>query len=621
VVAVVVVAGGPAHGHAFLAATEPAHGERLAESPDGVALQFSEPVALGVSEVAVERHAAGPVATAAPAAESGGRVVHVALPPLEAGVYVVSFHVVSAVDGHETAGEFAFGVGAAGGELPERADETAALDRADVVASGLFLLGLTIGIGGLAGPRLLPAAAGDRPRLRGRRWLRVGLTIAVAGALGAAGRAVVDIGSSGPGMPEVAIVGVVALLLAALTAATSPAWLAAVPMAGSIAAWSTRSHAATADGIAGWLLAAIHLLAAVLWAGALLYLVVAVTTVRGSLRSTVLRQAWSYARLAAVTVVVLGVTGAAAAWRLLDEPASLWTIGYGRLILAKTILFGLALVLAGVARRRALPAGRPRLLGRLTGGEAAAVVAALVVAAALASTAPPRLAADTTELLLGPPPVEGPVAHAAARANTVLVDVRAGDGRLDVQVLGGAGGIDGAGLALTASLPDGTEIDLHPRPCGAGCFTQALELREGPTTLQGSVQLPDREGGAFTATLAWPPAPEHPDRFDEVLASMRAVTSMRVAETVWTGSASGEPSAGQGFELRGEEFLALVPYGGGGVIDVRPLPDDPSSLQFYLPGSRTLFTVWLDERGRITRQHFVSPSGNEIVHQLHYPGS
>lgn len=155
--------------------------ERLDAAPDRVALQFSEPVALAVSEVVVDRHGSGPVATAGLTAESGGRVVHVALPPLEAGVYVVSFHVVSAVDGHETAGEFAFGVGADGGDLPAQAEEAAPLDRTGVAASGLFLLGLTIGIGGLVGPRLPPAAVGGGPRLRGQRWLRAGLTVAVMG--------------------------------------------------------------------------------------------------------------------------------------------------------------------------------------------------------------------------------------------------------------------------------------------------------------------------------------------------------------------------------------------------------------------------------------------------------
>lgn len=586
-----------------------------------MALQFSEQVALEATQVTVEHHGAETLATMEPEAESDGRVVRVELPPLQTGIYVVSFHVVSAVDGHETAGEFAFAVGSAGDDLPMPSETFAARGWTDLAGAGLVFLGLAVALAGLAGPRLLPAARGAGPRLRGRRWLRLGLVIAATGALLTASRTGLERGL--PGLPSagLAAVAVLVLVVLALGMATGPPRLAALPLAGAVAAWSATSHAASADGVAGWLLDVTHLAAALVWAGALLYLVAAVATARGTFRAAIMTQAWSYARLAAITVVVLGITGIAAAWRLLDHPAALWTTGYGRLIIAKSALFVLALVLAALARHRALAGGRPRLLGRLTGAEAAAVVAAMVVAAALVTTAPPRLEADPAELLLGPPPVEGPVARTAARAGTVLVDVQAGGGRLDVRVLGAAGGIDGARLAVTATLPDGAEIDLRPRPCGAGCFTQALTLGAGPTTLRGSVRLPDREGGTFTATLAWPPAAEQPDRIDEVLASMRAVTSVRVAETVWTGSASGEPAAGQGVELNGEEFLALMPYGGGGVVDVRPLPDDASGLQFYLPGSRTLFTVWLDEQGRITRQHFVSPSGNEIVHQLHYPDS
>lgn len=107
----VVVGAWPAWAHAFLVRTDPAQGARLDRPPEDVALQFSEPV--DPSSVVVEVGSATGVQVAAgdPRLSSGGRVVRAPLPADDDGVFVVSWQVVSAVDGHETWGEFAFAAG------------------------------------------------------------------------------------------------------------------------------------------------------------------------------------------------------------------------------------------------------------------------------------------------------------------------------------------------------------------------------------------------------------------------------------------------------------------------------------------------------------------------------
>lgn len=599
----------PAAAHSFLAGTQPAGGARLAASPPSVSLQFSEQLTDGATQLTIRRDGADEVDVPAPTLESASRVVRTHLPDLDPGIYVVSWHVASAVDGHETAGEFAFAVGV-DDAIPGGASRAPSSTSAwSLLSTWLFFVGLAAAAGGLLGPRLLAGVAGSQRLLAGHGWFRVGAGSALGAALlpAAAPGAVMDPGRLG--------VVAIALVTGAALVRRQP-WAAGGSLTAAAAAWATASHVAANDGPAGAVLDLAHLGAAALWAGCLAYLVAVLWRTPAGRRHEVLAGAWSYARLAAVTVAVLTVTGTAAAVRLLPSLEALATTGYGRVLVAKSALLAAALGLALLARRRLLPRRRAYRLRHVTSVEAATVVAALAAAALLVNLSPPA-PAEPVDHLLGPAPIQGPVARAAGLAGTMMVDVKAGDGRLDLELLGSAGGLDGATMTVTAHLPNGTDVDLRPRSCGAGCFTQELDLLEGDTVLSVAAEALDRDGGQLDLTLRWPPTPEEPERFDRMVAEMRRVDTVWVQEDVRSGPERRARTGAddEGMELGGEQFIGLMPYAGGGVTDVRRRDD--GSFSFYLPGSRMLFTVWLDDRGRIARQEIVNP-GHVIQYVMRY---
>ncbi|WP_081752815.1 copper resistance protein CopC [Kallotenue papyrolyticum] len=78
---------------------------------------------------------------------SGGRGAQVwaPLPPLDDAIYRVGWQVL-ADDGHASAGEFAFAVGA-GGAVPTTTTTSGAISWPDVALSWLLLLGLALGWG------------------------------------------------------------------------------------------------------------------------------------------------------------------------------------------------------------------------------------------------------------------------------------------------------------------------------------------------------------------------------------------------------------------------------------------------------------------------------------------
>lgn len=606
--------------HSFLASTDPVQGARLEAAPDGVALQFSEQVVVDGVDLSLRRSDGEAVDVPEPRSESGATVVRQRLPAIGDGVYVVSWHVVSAVDGHESAGEFAFAVGDASGE--QLADATVAptgVDPGSAIATWTFFVGLAIAAGGLVGPALLGPAAGASGRRR-RWWLRAGGAV---GLVGIAASIAAEQAFTGPAsVASAALVGVSVLVLLAVVAARLSSTLpAAVFMAGALVLWSSRSHSAADEGALGWLLDAAHLATAALWTGALMFVVVALWRGRGGGRPALLAGVGRYARFAAWTVAALAATGIVQAVLLLPDLAALWSTGYGRVITVKSVLFVAALVAAGAARGRALPRARPRLLRRLTTGEASVLAAVLAAAAILVNAAPPHPASPAASLL-GPPPIEGPVVHDMGLAGALTVHVSAGDDRLDVEVLSTAGGVDGTRTELVARYPDGTSTELHPRPCGAGCYTQELQLPDGDTELQVTASAPDWTGGTMTARLHWPPPPPEPERFDRMVRAMRAVPQLRVAESVYSGPGGSDPGPprGPGMSLTGQEFVSLMPWASGGVTDVRPVPGDPAAFTFYLPGSTMYFAARVDEQDRLIEQHMVN-LGHEIDYRLTYPSA
>lgn len=596
----------PAAAHSFLVSTAPAQGDRLAAAPDAIVLDFSERVDRSTVEIRLDTAGGDRLALGSVALAEDGLVVRVPLPEaLDDGIYVVGWQALSAVDGHGTFGEFAFGVGRIDGSVPA-ATSSSSTSPWTTTATLLFVVGFALAAGRLTVAWLDGAALGPR------RWVRIGLLAASVGSAGAWWERF-D-GRSSEGFLAAALtLGLLSLTMSVHSFARRPGPPLALLLAAA-AAWSARSHAATAEGVVGAAVDLVHLAAGGIWAGALV--VVALRLWGAHRRGGDWHPlAARYSKLALVLVVVLAHAGVVSAVLLVPTWDDLWSTGYGRLLVVKTFLFAVAVVLASVGRWGGLARHRLSLLRTSTSVEVMVLLAVLVVAGLLANVSPPA-PAGAAEALLGPPPLHGPVTRDAGLAGQLNVEVAADGSRLDIRVFSPSGPLPGTDIAVSVSGPDDQGADLLPRPCGTGCFTQQLELGDGTTSLTVTASAPEWTGGRFDARLHWPAGPEAPDRLREVITTTRAIPRLTVTELVDSGP--GSVTNENSFEMTGDALIDAEPYAGGNVTDVRLLPGRPERLSLYVPGSQIYAVLVLDDHGRMVSSHLISP-GHDIRRQFSYP--
>src|SRR5581483_7870727 len=141
--------------------------------------------------------------------------------------------------------------------------------------------------------------------------------------------------------------------------------------------------------VADWL----HLSAAALWVGGLVQLAFVVWPLAPELRRNAFLR---FSRLASVLIAVLLGAGVYLSIVRLPALSDLWTQGYGRVLLVKLSLVGLAVTWGAVHHFVARPAlergsGGPILarLPRSLAGESAVAMAILLVAAVLVDSKPP----------------------------------------------------------------------------------------------------------------------------------------------------------------------------------------------------------------------------------------
>jgi putative copper export protein len=544
----------------------------------------------------------GPIDLGLPTLEASGRVIRVVLLDDVAGVVTLSWQVASAIDGHESAGELAFAVGE-GGSLPGQTSGGVVVT--DAPWRLVFLAALTMTAAGLF-------ASSDYSEVRwgaGRLLSQAGFVVSaiVAATLYLRG------GSSlaSPASVSVGSAGAFAALGALALRARRIVWPAIFWLA-SLAAWSVRGHVAGVGGVPGWLLATVHLAAALSWVA---FLAVVVVRLWRRTSNPIGRNGLGrYIRMAWWLVLTAIGAGFISAFVTLTAVDDLWKTDYGRLLVFKLILIVIVLTGASVARWRALGNRRRGLLRRSTTMELVALVAVITTSAVLASTGAPAVA-TSDEALLGPPPIAGPAARGAGLAGNMTVGVQAGGGRLDILVYNeSTGGIEDARIDASAVLPDGRFVELHPRSCGSGCFTQQLELPEGTSVVSVAATSDGWTDGVVDLEVTMPPAEYQPERLHEILSKMRAVPTLKLTETVNSGPGATATSHAT---LSGEEFIALEVYAAGDLDEVSLLNEEPG-VRLYLPGSRILVDLELDETGRVKRERIVSP-GHEITRTFTYP--
>jgi copper transport protein len=173
-----------------------------------------------------------------------------------------------------------------------------------------------------------------------------------------------------------------------------PAFLLAValvwgyPLSGHQA---TEPNASTLGQTADW----VHLVAAMMWVGGVLTLAVVVWPLAPALRKAAFLR---FSRIAVVLVGILVVAGTVVAIERLPALDDLWDTSYGKTLLVKLALVGLALAWGGMhhtfVRPRLERGESPRGVGRSLLAESTVAMAVLLAAAVLVNGAPP--------------PVEGP---------------------------------------------------------------------------------------------------------------------------------------------------------------------------------------------------------------------
>jgi copper transport protein len=419
----------PADAHAFLQRSTPADGVVLDSAPEHLQLEFSEAVVLAATRIDVvdsdgHHYAARQLHVIAQQDAAGwtGLAVAASLPSLPRNAYRVSWETLSGDDLHRTSGLFVFGVGqpvsAAGLSEPAPRPDEAALRWLVFVA-----LSLALG-GGLAG-RLFRRQGGAAAACSARRCLRWSAGGALAGAL-LAGALAVDqlvIAGAAPLLGPYAAhwllreAGFVLLLVAARSPRRS--LLFGTGAAAACTGAALLGHAAAGAGSAATRVAAdaVHLAGAGTWAGAVLVLgLVGVPLLRaggaGAASARAALRAFSWPAAACVGVMV--VTGLYLASGLVGSVDAVLLTDYGRTLLLKLILAGVAAglgLLHTVRLRRAgrRPGARP-VEGRTILAEAASALCVLLLAAVLTSAQP----ALEPQLVRAPPVPTVPVVDGQA---------------------------------------------------------------------------------------------------------------------------------------------------------------------------------------------------------------
>lgn len=435
-----LAAAAPVAAHAELHASSPVSNASLAAPPDELLLEFTEPVdaATAVVELLDMQQRAVP-GLGEIRVEGGGLRVLVTVPALESGIYVVRYQVLSTVDGHVTAGSFAFQVDPGGAAPPPAVEPTSSTPGADVpaaIARWAGLIGALVLVGGS-----LFWLVSARPALRRHGFegqlppwgLFAGASVlalsGVAAFMLAAARELppapadslpFDLAAPFGDTPfgSAMRVALLAALAATLTAsgsllagwrgAAAPAAVLAIGIV-LLAGFSLVGHASALGGPMNTLFDLGHLVAVAAWLGALPAAgVLFVRTLRGfepgvrrAVMGTALRR---HGALALVAAPMVALTGIANSPIVLGASRNLVASDYGNLMVGKALLFAVAVAIGAanvfLVRRLAM-----RRLALTIGAEG--LVAALAVLTAAGMLTVPAAAARAPRLVT----TEVPTAH------------------------------------------------------------------------------------------------------------------------------------------------------------------------------------------------------------------
>ncbi|MBF9127446.1 copper resistance protein CopC/CopD [Plantactinospora sp. S1510] len=371
----------PASAHAVLVSSSPAADAVLSNAPVEVVLTFSE----AVREVPDKIRILGPDGARVNRGDPtfNGAVVTIPVDPAgPRGTYLVSYRVISA-DSHPVAGAYTYSVGAPSTPPSDStADEVhPAVGAAVRVFKFLGYAGLLLLIGpvlvlSLLWPRRLPRHGPSRLiwtgiglivlSTVGAIWLQVPYTTG-GGPFAVSGSALGDVLGSTFGAAHLVRLGILAAaaillrpLIAGRAGRSDQILLTVLGVAG-LGTWPIAGHGAASPVPAvSVVVDVVHLAGMAVWLGGLVMLGGFLLRRANDRELDAILPVWS--RWATVAVSALLLAGVVQALIEVSTPSALVSTTYGRLIIAKVVLFALVIAVAAYSRqlvRRRVPADGP----------------------------------------------------------------------------------------------------------------------------------------------------------------------------------------------------------------------------------------------------------------------
>jgi copper transport protein len=397
--------------HALPQTTIPAEGAEVQTAPKLVEITFGEPPDPKLSSITVV-NGSGISVDAGPTTVVPGQPLELEVPlkPIGNGVYTVTWKTVSEIDGHLATGAYAFGVGESAANANAHAAKSVVSPPPSilaVVARWLFFIG-AMGIVGIASTCLIalrevPAFA---KRMLGGAWLlaAIGVVGIIEAQREAAGVSVSGLFATSLGTSAIErVVAIIATGIAVavawrLPSALSRAGVAAAGIGAAAAMWVdvASSHAGAQAPVAlNLLIQWAHIVAAGVWIGGLLVLILAVRGEPSEIRGAAVRR---FSTTAGIAIVVVALTGTFRAVIEIGSIGQLFGSAFGILVLVKVALFLVLVVLGAVNRYRNVPRASSALRGlrRVGSTEVLIGLAVVLVAAALVNVAPPVASAAST---------------------------------------------------------------------------------------------------------------------------------------------------------------------------------------------------------------------------------
>ena len=570
--AVAALALGPAQvevawAHGVLRASDPGAGAVVDQSPAALTLSFTEAPELAFSSVKVldgtgRSFGAGDLQPVAGDPETLSQPIQ----RLPKGVYTVSWRIVSRVDGHLTAGSFAFGV-----QTPVTAAAAAATQDGGTSLPGnqsvAAVAGRALLYSGVA--CLLGAAWVGLLLFRGRRpglavLLAAGLVAALAGvvALGLAQRSTTGASldvflQSRLGRAVLwRVIGILAAGAGVVLAVRARRWrlglaLVAAGTLGTIVAHVESGHAAAASP--AWVaigLQVAHVVTMAVWVGGLAALLAGLGRERNPAADPAAAPAArTFSAVALGAVGALAVTGVLRAINEVDGWGPLVDSTYGRLVLVKGVLLVVIAVLGAVNRYRHVPIAGRSLTGlrRIGTAEVTVAVAVFVVTGFLATSPPPATAKVTETAIV----VTASDFGTTVRARLTASPGQAGQNRFTVRLTDYDTGDPVAAARVTARFA---------LPAAAGVSPSTLELPStGPGTFAAS-------GANLTL----------PGRWRVTLVVERGTDSLELSFDLVTRTPPGLVTV-----TPGEPTIYSVALGQGRTVQVYADPEAPGPTELH----------------------------------------